>query len=615
MKTKTKILLIVTLILFVLGFANLVNIFFNFKNTIVSNAFEKSELVANIVKDGLTAHMLNNTMPKRKYFLDQISNNKEIKSLWIVRGENVKKQYGEGLIDENIQDKTDKYVLESGKIKKILIEDINQMLLRVTIPYKATNKVGSINCMSCHDVKKGDTLGAISMEFDISKLRTKGAITLLKIIGINFIFIVLILLLINYYISPFTKLFQNLQEGIKRASKGDFNYRFTTTLEGEAKNIVNQLNSLFTKMQETFSDVRYSLAAFASKDEQNSQNPLDEANKIIHELADIYKFKKTIELDLTLEVVYSRVVKIFKEKYNIKSFAIYEINDKTRNRKLIYMDEESDICYDDIRENALRCRAYRTETNIISTEFNDLCQGCKNKEIYYSCFFYNINDQHSIVVSMTSYSKDEIKEINKKIPHLKNYLEAAKPVIESKLLMQKLKETSLKDGMTGLYNRRFLEEFIEKFMSQADRNNETYHVLMIDVDWFKQVNDTYGHDIGDMVIIEIGKLLQKHIRTSDMAIRYGGEEFIVMLQNATDDGAMMVAKNIHAGFSSTEFNVGGGESIFKTLSIGISKFPTDGDTIWKCIKYADTALYEAKRTGRNKIVKFEMEMFEKNSEV
>ncbi|NPA60324.1 MAG: GGDEF domain-containing protein, partial [Epsilonproteobacteria bacterium] len=209
---------------------------------------------------------------------------------------------------------------------------------------------------------------------------------------------------------------------------------------------------------------------------------------------------------------------------------------------------------------------------------------------------------------------NEIKKLNKKIPHLKNYLEAAKPVIESKLLMQKLKETSLKDGMTGLYNRRFLEEFIEKFMSQANRNQDTYHVLMLDVDLFKEVNDTYGHDVGDMVIIEISKLLQKHIRNSDIAIRYGGEEFIVMLQKATDEGAMMVAENLLSKFSTTKFNVGGGKSISKTISIGISKFPTDSDSIWKCIKYADTALYHAKRTGRNKIVEFKMEMFDKDNE-
>ena len=82
-----------------------------------------------------------------------------------------------------------------------------------------------------------------------------------------------------------------------------------------------------------------------------------------------------------------------------------------------------------------------------------------------------------------------------------------------------------------------------------------------------------------------------------------------MLQNATDEGAMMVAKNIHSGFAAIEFNVGPGETMFKTMSIGMAKFPTDGDTIWKCIKYADTALYVAKESGRNKIVEFKPEMF------
>ena len=610
MKTKSKLLLIVTLMLFGLGLANLINIFLNFRDSSISNAVEKSKMAANIVKDGLTAHMINGVMPQREYFLKQISNNEEIKSLWIVRGENVTKQYGDGLVDETPKDEIDKNVLKSGKLKKHLTEDINKMILRVSIPYIATNEAGASNCLSCHDVNNGDTLGAISMEFDISTLRTEGAITLFKIMGVNLFFIIFILFLINYYVTPFTKLFTNLQDGIKKAYSGDFTHKFTTSVGGEAGDLVKQMNTLFTKMQETFGDVRHSLAIFAPKNGDRADNPLNEANQIIHELADIYKFKKTIELDVSKDVVYTRIVNIFKEKYNIKHFALYEINDKKRTRQLIHLDGRESICYASVDENSLECRAYRTETNVVSTEFADLCQGCERKDMHYSCFFYNINDEFSIVVSITSKDKNELKTINKDIPHLRNYLEAAKPVIESRLLMEKLRQTSLKDGMTGLYNRRFLEEFIDQFMNQADRNKETYHLMMLDVDWFKQVNDTYGHDVGDMVIVEIGKLLQKHIRTSDMAIRYGGEEFIVMLQNSSDEGAMMVAKNIHSGFAAIEFNVGPGETMFKTMSIGMAKFPVDGDTIWKCIKYADTALYRAKNTGRNKIVEFEPEMFE-----
>lgn len=132
---------------------------------------------------------------------------------------------------------------------------------------------------------------------------------------------------------------------------------------------------------------------------------------------------------------------------------------------------------------------------------------------------------------------------------------------------------------------------------------------MLDIDFFKMVNDSYGHDIGDKVIVALSKVLKGSIRESDLAIRYGGEEFLIMLHNATDEAALKIAQKINSDFAALTFNVGSNESMQKTLSIGIAKFPVDGDTIWKCIKYADTALYVAKDTGRNKIVKFKPEMF------
>ncbi len=605
MQAKTKLLIFTTLILVGLGLANLINIFLNFRQSSVNNAVEKSKMVAHIVKDGLTAHMVNGIMSQRRYFLNQISQNKEIKSLWIVRGDNVIKQHGVGLTDETAQDKMDIDVLKSGKLQKKLTETINDITLRVTIPYIATNKSDASNCLACHNVQKGDVLGAISMEFDISKMRTDGAISIFKILMINMLFVIIILFLVNYYVTPYTKLFINMQDGITKAYRGDFTHIFKTTINGDAKEIVNHLNILFSKMQENFGNIRHSLTVFTSKSSKFSDDPLSEANQIITELSDIYKFKKTIELDISKNVVFKRVVNVFKNKYGIQHFSIYMINDEKKTRESIYLDIGGSICNESTFQNALECRAYRTETDIISTDFYQLCQGCKKMDTLYSCFFYSINDDYSLVISMTAKDKDELKSINEKIPHLRNYLEAAKPVIESKLLMEKLRENSLKDGMTGLYNRRFLDEFISQFMHQANRNKDTYHIMMLDVDYFKKVNDTYGHDVGDKVIVAIGQLLIKSIRNSDLAIRYGGEEFVVMLHNSTDEGSMLVAKNIHSAFAATEFNVGQDEVIYKTMSIGIAKFPDHGDTIWECIKYADTALYEAKETGRNKIIRYE----------
>ena len=593
--------------------ATIINVSLNFRDYSIKSAIDKAKTTATMVKDGLTAHMVNGIMDKREYFLNQISNNEEVKSIWLIRSEHVIKQYGDGFNNETVRDAIDKKVLQSGVMVKKVIEKTDKIILRVTLPYNASTDAGSANCLSCHDVKRGDTLGAISMEFDISGMRSSGVITMFKILGINLIFIIIALILINYYVAPYMKLFSNLQEGITKAYSGDFTHKFETTVVGDAKHIVDQMNTLFSKMQETFGDIKYNLATFIPQGCFSSNDPLYEAKSIIGELSDIYKFKKTIEHDATTSDIYSRVIDIFIHKYSIEAFSIFEINNITQERKLIYNTKGENVCMKDKETPTMECRAYRTKTDVISTEFINLCQACDmSDDAKYICIPFTINDDTSLTISITAKTEVELNKINGQIASIKNYLEAAKPVIESKLLMEKLRDTSLRDGMTGLYNRRFLEEFIDKVMSQVIRESETYSVLMLDVDFFKMVNDTYGHDVGDKVITEIGVLLKDSIRESDLAIRYGGEEFVIMLHNADDSGTMKIAKKIHSKFAQLVFDVGGGETIQKTMSIGIANFPTDGDTIWKCIKYADTALYVAKTTGRNKIVTYSAEMSERD---
>lgn len=613
MTTKSRLLLIVTIMLLGLTAATIVNISLNFRDYSINSAVEKSQMAANIVKDGLTAHMVNGIMDKRQYFLDKIATSNNIKSLWIARGDKVTAQYGEGLYTETIRDAIDREVLKTGESVQKITENAKSSTLRVTIPYKASTPIDNTNCISCHNVNRGDTLGIISMEFDISEMRSSGMVTILKILGINLLFIVVVLVLINYYVTPYLNLFSNLQNGIKKAYSGDFTHQFSTKVGGDAKNVVEQMNSLFHKMQETFGDIKHNLATFIPQ-RNASSDPLHEAKTIISELSDIYKFKKTIELDASKNEVYTRIIDILKLKYHVGHFAFYEVNNVTSERKLIYSTEEETICFEKTNKNALECRAHRTNSVTISTEFPNLCRACVAIDIDYVCIPFNINHDISLTVSMTSENRDEVELMKNNISSIRHYLEAAKPVIESQILMEKLKDTSLRDGMTGLYNRRFLEEIIDKIMSQADRKKDTYSVMMLDVDFFKMVNDTYGHDIGDKVIVALSKVLKDNIRESDLAIRYGGEEFVLMLCNATEEGAMEVAKKIHSAFGALSFDVGNSEALKKTISIGMAKFPTDGDTIWKCIKYADTALYVAKDTGRNKIVEFKADMFKSGDE-
>ena len=133
---------------------------------------------------------------------------------------------------------------------------------------------------------------------------------------------------------------------------------------------------------------------------------------------------------------------------------------------------------------------------------------------------------------------------------------------------------------------------------------------MIDEDYFKKVNDTLGHDAGDEVLKELSKVLVNSVRDSDFVVRFGGEEFIIILQNIKDEeGITKVAEKIREAFANTKITVSG-KTITKTISIGVSIFPKDTKKIWEAIKYSDLALYEAKHKGRNRVVRFDKKLLE-----
>jgi len=606
MKTDHKFTIILTVMLTVLLIATLINVGINFRSNALQSSSDKAKMVASIVKDGLTAHMVTGTMDKRQYFLDRIAEADSVEKLWIIRAPAVSEQFGKGLLNEYIRDDIDDDVLKTGKVRQKTEENSKGVFLRITIPYTATVD-GTPNCLSCHNVKNGTVLGAISMKFNVSETRNSGALTLLKILGLNIIFIIIAIIITNRFFKPFIKHFEDLREGVKRAYKGDFTYKFDTTLKGEGAEVTEQLNHLFHKMEETFGEIKRNLITFLSNSKLSCDDPLREAQMIIKELSDVYKFKKTIELDESKEDIFKRITYVIEKKYQIKTFTLFEINKEKETRTLLFSSAENPACIAPMN-SPRECRAYRTDTDVVSTDFHDLCQYCSGSGMEYLCIPYLINS--NITLTLTIYADDvaQLEEAHQKIHSIENYLEAAKPVIESRILTDQLRDSSLRDGMTGLYNRRFLEEFIDKVMKQTMRDGGSYTVLMIDIDFFKLVNDTYGHDAGDIVIKGLSVILQDSIRASDLAIRYGGEEFVIMLRNAESDAAVAIAHKIKATFNDTSFNVGT-EVIQKTLSIGLATFPSDTDSIWKVIKYADTALYEAKNTGRNKVVLFRPEMF------
>ena len=174
-------------------------------------------------------------------------------------------------------------------------------------------------------------------------------------------------------------------------------------------------------------------------------------------------------------------------------------------------------------------------------------------------------------------------------------------------LQAKLQEQATRDPLTGLYNRRFLDAIVGREIARCHRDNQYMVVMMIDVDHFKHVNDTYGHPGGDEVLKALSALLLEKARATDVPCRYGGEEFLLLLPGMTADIAMVRANQWRAGFAE-KVTLFGEASIQATMSIGVAVYPAHGETLQALTRCADQALYRAKAGGRNQVVMYGPEM-------
>ena len=170
-------------------------------------------------------------------------------------------------------------------------------------------------------------------------------------------------------------------------------------------------------------------------------------------------------------------------------------------------------------------------------------------------------------------------------------------------LHRRVAQLATTDGLTGLYNHRYFQDRLTEKMEEARRHPTRHTLIMVDIDHFKKVNDTYGHPVGDVVLREIARLLRDSIRNVDIAARYGGEEFVLLLVHTPPDGALKLAERIRKQASKLTFKAEEG-SFRITISMGIATFPDDARSKQTFIERADHALYHAKETGRNRVVNY-----------
>ena len=616
MKSNTKITLIIFSMVLLLTSIIVVLVAIGSRQVGYDAVKKKAYLTADIVKNSLTSHMVNGNMAQRDVFLDSISQLKNVQSLWLVRAKSVSEQFGNSnLANEKPKDEIDLQVLNTGIEKIVIEESLYTANLRITIPYTASS-LDRPNCLNCHNAKEGEVLGAISLSFDISEDRGSNIMVLIYIIGTISIFLIVFLIFMRKKITPYTNSFDSLSDVLKKVHEGDYSIRANPGVLKEDKEVSNWLNELIEKLETVLTGIEKNLTSFVHNRTSNvNHDKLITAKEIIEDISEIYHYKKTIENDLTIDDIYHRLILVLKDKLEIDCFIIFETDLIKDERKTIYTTNGAIACCD-LKQNIKElCRAERINSIVASENFPEICRVAKCKaDENYICIPFYVNEQKNIAIHIVSKSKDDLNSLKYKIGIIKKYLEETKPILESKILMEALKEKNLTDSLTGLYNRKYLDEIVEKQLALDVKNGSIYAIMFLDIDYFKMVNDTYGHDIGDDILRKLAITMKKSIGANETLVRYGGEEFLILMKNATQESTKKLADKINADFSKIIFNYGG-DSFSKTVSIGYSFFPTDTDQFWKCIKYADISLYEAKATGRNKVVKFSKEILKNGDKI
>ena len=283
-------------------------------------------------------------------------------------------------------------------------------------------------------------------------------------------------------------------------------------------------------------------------------------------------------------------VVVAKKEYNDKQLTLYKAmdTDKLKSIKNKMTTEEN-------------CWALKTGKEFINNGSNNDfdCKDFYSESVSYICLPIILGEIASGVIQIQSdrenYFNDDL------IAEIKVYIDNITPVISNIRLLESLNNMASIDTLTKAYNRRYLDKYLEEQIKISKENNLHLSVIMIDIDFFKRFNDTYGHDAGDYVLMYFADTLKFNVRDEDVVSRYGGEEFIVVLPRTDYRGAYRVAEKLRKKVEEMSLTAINNENPPKiTCSLGISVYPLHGNNIDKLIQSADKALYRAKNSGRNR---------------
>lgn len=619
LRKKSNLLIGISTITITLFFA--FTSLFAYRSYLMESLHNQGSMAAEMIRLTVTHEMTEGNPEHRGPYLRNLIDIADLKHAHVIPAKSVVEQYNIDMSQRDLTTTEEEEVLINGEeFEELIIAD--NIIFHYTLPYLAV-KNEKQNCLNCHNGRIGDVLGAVSLEIDVTEQYYAAIRNTIGIVALLIVFGFMLGYALRRLLGPIEETTKELQSVVSSAEQGDFSRRISKHSNDEVGDIADRANHFLEILENSIGSIAKEVDDLIGHHQsRENKNLLNTTVSVVHTMALASHFKQIIENDRDLNEVYHRFQHMLDEQFNLTCYSFYEVSNSQNRLRLMFNSGlpagENLWCSKEITVNCDFCRAKRTAQIISSLDEPEICNSFIGNEfkndqaMYHLCIPMILSGSVGGILQLVC-DQTSMQELKTKMPVLRKFLDEAAPVIEAKRLMQSLKDSSMRDPMTGLYNRRFLEEYLVTLTSGIKRRESQVGVLMCDIDFFKQVNDTLGHDVGDDILKGTCAIIKQAVRESDLLIRYGGEEFLLLLVDTDEKGAYEVAERIRSDMEAHKFKTPEGP-LAKTLSLGLSMYPSDDEDFWKSVKLADVALYQAKDTGRNKVLRYSKEMWKESNE-
>lgn len=567
-----------------------------FKNQIKSTTQAAFDFAA-ISGNGVNSHTYD--------IINSVRMQREISDLWISRSDDFSASLGKKKSEFRDQIERNVYISkQSSEEEARKVEGTNDSEVRVSFPIIAEQK-----CIACHpNIREGNVIGAINatilLKDNIYDIIFSNEIEFLTfVIGAS----LLTMIILMFSVKGFSLTSKSIQDAMVGATNGDFTHRVRSGMIGTDK-LAKLSNKLLESLDKNLIAIDNKIAKiFIYNKSLYSKNPLIRLSEVINEIVALYSFKGKIDSMKKTNDIYKEIQIVIQKYIKYKSLVFAElINGEVVSGYKIENDATIKVMAGEI--NSIEKRLNNDNKNVLYNDdkgsiFISTSRGGLNVIDLKFVITNKLTTYYSIMLD----SQKELAEKEKSITRIYNYMREARYIINNKMLLRQIEESSYTDPLTKAYNRFFLDRHSDKLKEKLEKHI-SFGVLMLDIDHFKNINDTYGHAVGDAGIVLLVETIRKVIRPIDKLVRYGGEEFVVILDNADMEETKRVAEKIRTAFAMAKKCSRGELTFNKSVSIGVSVMPEFSKDIWECINQADTALYEAKEGGRNRVVPYSREV-------